>query len=225
MKTLTKMINLDKKSFFSYSKAVLILGLATCFMACDTEKPKETPTEDTVKVAMDTPKVVGNGNEMIKPDTTPVKVETTKVQPTVENPPIKKETGSSNQVVKGNNDKNIKPDKPKPEPKEDKDIVAVPDELAAPVGGYPAFYKNHVRENLKYPEQAIKEGVEGRVALNFVVSKDGSLSNVKVTQGIGAGCDEEAVRILKQSPKWQPAVHQGKAVKSKATIFISFKIK
>ncbi len=227
MKNLTFTMPEYKKAFLVATFATLLAG-SSLLTACDEKKTEEPPT-DTLKVAMDTPKVIGNGTGgEIKVDTMPVKPETTAVV----KPPVTEPTNT----VKGqdNTTKNTNPDKPKEikkvkppkeQPADDKDIVTVPDELAAPAGGYPAFYKGHVKDNLKYPEQALKEGVEGRVALQFIVGKDGSISNVKVTQGIGAGCDEEAVRILKQSPKWQPAVHQGKAVKSKGTIFISFKIK
>lgn len=220
MKNFTLVPNQHKNYIFSPA-FVAIIGVFCFLTACESPKKPEEAITDTLKVAVDTPKVGGNGtNGMVKPDTTPKQetivtppVEIVKVEPVKEDAKNPKTGGD-------------KPRKPKPEvEKEPTDIVTVPDELAAPMGGYPAFYRGHVKDNLKYPEQAIKEGIEGRVALQFIVSKDGSVSNVKVTQGIGAGCDEEAVRILKQSPKWQPAVHQGKPVKSKATIFISFKIK
>jgi TonB family protein len=218
MKNFTLVPNQLKNYIFSPA-FFAIIGVFCFLTACESPKKPEEAITDTLKVAVDTPKVGGNGtNGMVKPDTTP-KQETIVTPPPVKVEPVKVDT--KNSQTGGD-----KPRKPKPEvEKEPTDIVTVPDELAAPMGGYPAFYRGHVKDNLKYPEQAIKEGIEGRVALQFIVSKDGSVSNVKVTQGIGAGCDEEAVRILKQSPKWQPAVHQGKPVKSKATIFISFKIK
>jgi protein TonB len=198
-----------------------IIGVFYFLTACESPKKPEEAVVDSLKMAVDTPKIGGNGtNGMVKPDTTP-KQETIATTPPTEIVKVEPVKGDTKNPQTGGD----KPRKPKSEVEKDLDLVIAPDELAAPVGGYPAFYRGHVKDNLKYPEQAIKEGIEGRVALQFIVSKDGSVSNVKVTQGIGAGCDEEAVRILKQSPKWQPAIHQGKPVKSKATIFISFKIK
>ncbi len=61
-----------------------------------------------------------------------------------------------------------------------------------------------IRENLVYPEEALEKGIEGRVFVTFIVEKDGSLSDIEVTRGIGYGLDEEAVRIVKMMPKWNP---------------------
>jgi TonB family protein len=57
---------------------------------------------------------------------------------------------------------------------------------------------------IKYPEEARKNGVQGRVFVQYIVEKDGMVSNVKVLRGIGGGCDEEALRVVKGMPKWKP---------------------
>ena len=66
-------------------------------------------------------------------------------------------------------------------------------------------------------------GIEGRVYVQFIVERDGSLTDIKVVKGIGAGCDEEAVKVLKNSPKWKPGKQRGKAVRQKMTQPITFK--
>ena len=86
-----------------------------------------------------------------------------------------------------------------------------------------AFYK-FVQKNLKYPSQARRLGVEGRVFLQFVVDKDGSITNVRAVRGIGAGCDEEAVRVLQKSPKWKPGKQRGRPVKQQMVLPITFKL-
>ncbi|MBD3749873.1 MAG: TonB family protein [Sphingobacteriales bacterium] len=91
-------------------------------------------------------------------------------------------------------------------------------------GGIAAFSK-FLQENLKYPALAKANGIEGRVFLNFVVEKDGSLSDIKVVRGIGSGCDEEAVRVLAISPKWNPGVQNGKKVRVSYIIPIFFQTK
>jgi TonB family protein len=77
-------------------------------------------------------------------------------------------------------------------------------------------------KNLKYPEQAKKNGVQGKVFVTFIIETDGSLTNVKVMRGIGAGCDEEAVRVIKLMPKWTPGIEKGKPVKVQFVLPIKF---
>ena len=103
------------------------------------------------------------------------------------------------------------------------DIFSVVEETATPKGGMPAFYK-YVTEKFKYPAQARRMGVEGKVFVQFVIGKDGSINDVKVIKGIGAGCDEEAARIIQASPAWNPGKQRGKAVRQRYTLPISFKL-
>lgn len=110
------------------------------------------------------------------------------------------------------------------EPKEEVDeIFTVVEETATPKGGMAAFYK-FINEKVKYPAQARRMGVEGRVFVQFVIGKDGSLSDVKVIKGIGAGCDEEAIRVVQSSPAWNPGKQRGKAVKQRYTLPVVFKL-
>ncbi len=110
------------------------------------------------------------------------------------------------------------------QPKEETDeIFTVVEESATPKGGMQAFYK-FVGEKIKYPAQARRMGIEGRVFVEFVINKDGSLSDVRAIKGIGAGCDEEAVRIVQSSPAWNPGKQRGKAVKQRYTLPIIFKL-
>lgn len=90
-------------------------------------------------------------------------------------------------------------------------------------GGTAAFYK-FVGDNMNYPAQARRMGIEGRVFVQFVVDKDGTVTEVVAVKGIGAGCDEEAVRVLKSSPKWKPGKQRGRAVKVRMVLPIIFKL-
>ena len=81
-----------------------------------------------------------------------------------------------------------------------------------------------IKANLQYPKEAKKNGVEGRVILQFVVQKDGSLSNIKVIRNISNGCGEEAVRVVKSMPKFKPGKQRGKTVKVQYTLPISFRL-
>lgn len=110
------------------------------------------------------------------------------------------------------------------EEKEDPNtIFTVVEETAAPIGGMSAFYE-YVGKKIKYPAQARRMNIEGRVFVEFVIEKDGSITDVKAIKGIGAGCDEEAERILQMAPKWKPGKQRGKPVRQKMVLPIMFKL-
>lgn len=81
-----------------------------------------------------------------------------------------------------------------------------------------------LRRNLRYPEIAMKSGVQGVVVLLFIIEKDGTLSDIKVEKGIGAGCDEEAMRVAKEMPRWEPAKRHGNAVRVMIRMPIVFRM-
>jgi len=91
-------------------------------------------------------------------------------------------------------------------------------------GGEKALYE-YIKNNIRYPEVARTSGITGTVYVQFVVEKDGSISDVKVLRGIGGGCDEEAVRVVKSMPKWKPGKQRGQPVRVYYTLPIDFKIK
>ena len=90
-------------------------------------------------------------------------------------------------------------------------------------GGMGAFYQ-YVQKKLKYPSQARRMGIEGKVFVQFVVDKSGKITEVIAVKGIGAGCDQEAVRVIKSSPKWKAGKQRGKAVKVRMILPITFKL-
>lgn len=90
-------------------------------------------------------------------------------------------------------------------------------------GGDQAMMK-FVSENVQYPEEAKEKEISGRVMVGFIVEKDGSISDVKVVKGIGGGCDEEAVRVVKAMPKWKPGKQDGKTVRVSYTMPFFFKM-
>ena len=77
-------------------------------------------------------------------------------------------------------------------------------------------------KTLRYPRSAASAGVSGRVFVSFVVNTDGSLTDVAVLKGIGFGCDEEALRVVRQMPRWKPGKQSGRAVRVKYNLPISF---
>lgn len=79
-----------------------------------------------------------------------------------------------------------------------------------------------ISENRKYPAEAKAKDIHGKVIVAFVVERDGSLSDVKIRRGIGYGCDEEAIRVIKSMPKWTPGKKNGKAVRVSFMLPVTF---
>jgi TonB family protein len=79
-----------------------------------------------------------------------------------------------------------------------------------------------LRDNVVYPKEAREKRIEGTVYVNFIVGKDGSISNVKVARGIGGGCDEEAVRVVSMMPNWKPGKQRGKEVRVSYNMPVKF---
>jgi len=84
--------------------------------------------------------------------------------------------------------------------------------------------KSYLGANIRYPELAKENNIEGRVFIRFVVNEDGSISATEILRGIGGGCDDEALRVLKGMPKWKPGKQNGHAVKVFFTLPIVFKL-
>jgi len=81
---------------------------------------------------------------------------------------------------------------------------------------------NHLSNNIVYPPIARENGITGRVIIQYIVEKDGSITNVKVVRGIGGGCDEEAQRVIENMPNWIPGLQRGRPVRVQFTLPIAF---
>lgn len=90
-------------------------------------------------------------------------------------------------------------------------------------GGTSKMYK-YLSKNIKYPSIAKENNIKGRVYVSFVVEKDGSITDVTILRGIGGGCDEEALRVVKSMPTWSPGKQRGKPVRVRFNIPIVFKL-
>ncbi len=111
-------------------------------------------------------------------------------------------------------------------PEEDEDvqqqeIFMVVEQMPSFPGGMGALM-TYLATHIKYPALAKESGIQGRVFINFVVEPDGSIDHVKVLRGIGGGCDEEAVRVVKSMPKWIPGKQRGKPVRVSFNLPVKF---
>ncbi len=83
---------------------------------------------------------------------------------------------------------------------------------------------NYLSANIKYPVEAKDQGIEGRVYINFIVEKDGSVDSAWVLRGIGGGCDEEALRVVREMPDWTPGYQHGEAVRVSYNLPVKFSL-
>ena len=90
-------------------------------------------------------------------------------------------------------------------------------------GGQIAMMK-YIMENIKYPKQAMKEGIQGRVTVRFIVEKDGSISDVKPVLSVHPLLNKEAVRVVESMPKWTPGKQNGKPVRVRFNLPVMFKL-
>lgn len=90
-----------------------------------------------------------------------------------------------------------------------------------PEVGFPEFY-DYMRKNLRYPEAAREKEIEGKVVLQFVITQKGRVANMRVVKGLGYGCDEEAIRLVKEGPSWIAGNFMGRAASIKVTLEVYF---
>ena len=101
--------------------------------------------------------------------------------------------------------------------------VVAPDKPATPVGGTDAFFA-WIEKNQQYPRLARQRKIQGKVPVEFMVQTDGSLTDARVLKKMGSGLDEEALRLIRTAPKWEPAMYQGKRLKQKLVLPVLFQL-
>ncbi len=105
----------------------------------------------------------------------------------------------------------------------DDEIFLIVEAVAVFPGGDGEMLK-FIARNIVYPPQARRMAIEGRVFVKAVIERDGSVSTADVLKGIGGGCDQEAIRVIKSMPRWSPARQRGKPVRSAVTFPITFRL-
>jgi protein TonB len=115
---------------------------------------------------------------------------------------------------------------PPPKPKQEEvteEIFVVVEEQPEFPGGNAAMMR-FLSENIKYPVIAQENGIQGRVICNFVVEKDGSITDVQVVRGVDPSLDREAIRVIQQMPRWKPGKQRGQAVRVRFTLPVVFRL-
>lgn len=103
----------------------------------------------------------------------------------------------------------------------EEEIFLVVEEMPSFPGGEQEMYR-YIGKNIEYPRMAKESGISGRVFVTFVVEKNGAVTDVKILRGIGGGCDEEAIRVIKSMPTWKAGKQRGKPVRVQYRMPIKF---
>ena len=114
-----------------------------------------------------------------------------------------------------------KPEPPAPKPSEKPPVFQIVEIMPEFIGGEAAMYA-YLRDNMVYPTVARENGIAGKVFTRFTVLANGRVTDVRVVRGIGGGCDEEAIRVIRSMPPWKPGVQSGRPVAVEFTLPINF---
>jgi protein TonB len=109
------------------------------------------------------------------------------------------------------------------DPEEKKETFIIAEEMPSYPGGETERQK-FLGESIQYPQQALENGIHGTVYVQFVVDSKGNITDAKIMRGIGGGCDEEALRVIRMMPQWHPGKQNGKPVRVQYTMPVSFRI-
>ena len=107
---------------------------------------------------------------------------------------------------------------------QEEEIFVVVEEMPEPPGGIAELMK-FLGKNIKYPTIAQENGIQGRVVVEFVVNRDGTIVDPKVVRGVDPSLDKEAIRVIMSMPKWKPGKQGGKTVRVKYTVPVTFRLK
>ena len=163
------------------------------------------PVQQTIKF---TPPKVVKDEEVEEPP--PTQEETKEVQVSTET-----HEGDKNAIE-------LPPETPVAE--EEGKIFTIVEEMPSFPGGEEKMLE-YVARNIKYPPMARENGITGRVYVNFYIDKDGKVQNAKIVRGIGGGCDEEALRVVRMMPQWKPGKQNGRTVNVNYNLPINFTLK
>jgi protein TonB len=233
--------NTNKALLIGVAAFVLLISFKTILNAIEGFIPKADEKVKVTEVVLPPPPV----NEEVKPPPPPPeppkpKVDQVRFPPLVvkpdnevreKEPPQVKELevadpGPKDQ--KGDPNQAVQIDEPVGNADVKQVVEENPNQIFTAVEQVPTFpggdagFNKYLSKNIRYPAIARENNVQGRVIVQFVVEKDGSLTDIKVVRGIGSGCDEEAVRALKASPKWKPGIQNGRPVRVQYSVPVSF---
>lgn len=212
----------------------LVVALSFLFTALEWHSYATVEKIDRALNAQDLEDVIAVEDEQQEEQKEPEQVQQEQTQPEVSLPDEFKVVDNSQEVAKMNfqaSDTNEKPAPPPAPvglattaaPEETEEIFVVVEEPTEFPGGNDALNK-YLSKSIRYPEIAQENGIQGRVIVQFVVEKDGSTAHIEVARGVDPALDKEAVRVVKEMPKWKPGKQRGKPVRTKYTLPVVFRL-
>lgn len=186
------------------------------------EKKEEVKKEEPVKVkSINMPsKIVVVNDAIAKPAPTIDDAKDAVISNITQDGDINPNIVLPTNTTEGNGDGSKVGEGENPNGNEITDVSGV-DEYPEFEGGMKAWAK-YIQRNLRYPYQAQEAGTQGKVYISFVVEKDGSITNVNLIKGIGFGCDEEALKVIRKSPAWKAGKNKGHEVRVRFNLPITF---
>ena len=134
-----------------------------------------------------------------------------------------KEVQVSTETHEGENIVDLPPENPVVDPDEGK-VFTIVEEMPSFPGGEDKMLE-YISRNIKYPPVARENNITGRVYVSFVVDKDGKIKDAKILRGIGGGCDEEALRVVKSMPDWKAGRQNGRSVQVQFNLPVNFTLR
>lgn len=200
----------------------LIVALAVIFLAFEWKSYEKTIEDLGQREVVDIPEeIIPITEQKVKPPPPPPPKQVVKINVVEDDVEIEDDIVID---VEANEDMEVEeyvPIEVEEEEVVEEQIFMVVESMPAFPGGEASLNK-YLYENITYPQMAKESGIQGRVFVTFVVEKDGTVTDVRVLRGIGGGCDEEAIRVVENMPKWAPGKQRGKPVRVQFNLPIKF---
>ncbi len=217
----------NKRSLFTLVGLVLALGFTyICFEWTNTEVMRPDANNFSEEMYNDSEELPPPSEQNEPPQE--VKAETPPPQIVTEIKVVENDKETKEVIIKDPEDKGEPISEalpPEEEEQEDTEEIFTIVEKKADFPGGTAKLMDFLKKELNYPQVAIDNNIQGRVYVEFVVNKDGSIQDVKVARGVDPSLDNEAIRVVKKMPKWTPAEQRGKTCRSRFTLPVLFKFK
>lgn len=228
----------DEPSFFEkywkYGLAAVVILLCIYFCSNWNGSSQERPYDEEVDtLTVDTVAADSVVAEVVEVSPTPTRKAEMKEEKKIQEEPRQKQEETIHTTpqtpVQSNNAKQSQNNissfnaEAKPEPVKTEKVFDVVEEMPSFPGGASGLLA-YLNENIKYPVVAEENGIQGRVIVTFVVEKDGSITDVKVVKSVDPSLDKEAVRVIRNMPRWKPGKQSGSAVRVKYTTPVTFRL-
>ena len=205
-----------------FTEIGLIIALAIVLLAFEWKSYEKTEMDLMTRAVDDTPEEMIEITQHEKPPPPPKPPQQTTIIEIVEDDiEIEDEIEID---VEADQETEVEEYIPVEEEEESEEVIFTVVESMPTFPGGDAARIKYLNNNIKYPQMARESGIQGRVFVTFVVERNGKVTDVKVLRGIGGGCDEEAIRVIKNMPNWVAGKQRGKPVRVQFNMPILFKL-